>query len=82
MGLLYGRAGRLNTKNGGFRPGQGDDQLLACKSVAAVLVLVAFLKAAQFFQAFPGLGRLVQVAAAGSHTACCGTTSASLWRLR
>jgi Na+/melibiose symporter-like transporter len=22
MGLLYGRAGRLNTKNGGFRPGQ------------------------------------------------------------
>ena len=23
MGLLYGRAGRLNTKNAGFRPGQG-----------------------------------------------------------
>jgi hypothetical protein len=22
MGLLYGRAGRLNAKNGGFRPGQ------------------------------------------------------------
>jgi hypothetical protein len=22
MALLYGRAGRLNTKNGGFRPGQ------------------------------------------------------------
>ena len=22
MGLLYGRAGRLNTKNAGFRPGQ------------------------------------------------------------
>jgi len=22
MGLLHGRAGRLNTKNGGFRPGQ------------------------------------------------------------
>jgi hypothetical protein len=22
MGLLYGRARRLNTKNGGFRPGQ------------------------------------------------------------
>ena len=83
MGLLYGRAGRLNTKNGGFRPGQGDDQLLACKSVAAVLVLVAFLKAAQFFQAFPGLGRLVQVAAAaGSRTACHGTASVSLWRLR
>ena len=82
MGLFYGRAGRLNTKNGGFRPGQGDDQLLACKSVAAVLVLVAFLKAAQFFQAFPGLGRLVQVAAAGSHTARHGIASASLWRLQ
>ena len=24
MGILYGRAGRLNTKNAGFRPGQGD----------------------------------------------------------
>ena len=24
MGLLYGRAGRLTTENGGFRPGQGD----------------------------------------------------------
>jgi hypothetical protein len=23
MGILYGRAGCLNTKNGGFRPGQG-----------------------------------------------------------
>jgi hypothetical protein len=22
VGILYGRAGRLNTKNGGFRPGQ------------------------------------------------------------
>jgi hypothetical protein len=22
MGFLYGRAGRLNTKNAGFRPGQ------------------------------------------------------------
>ena len=22
MGLLYGRAGRLNTENGGFRPGR------------------------------------------------------------
>ena len=24
MALLYGRAGRLNTKNAGFRPGQSD----------------------------------------------------------
>jgi hypothetical protein len=39
----------------------GDDELLVCKSAAAVLSLVAFLKAAQFFQAFPDLGRLVQV---------------------
>ena len=29
MGLLYERAGRLNTKNGGFRPGQGGDVRLA-----------------------------------------------------
>ena len=26
MGLLYGRAGRLTAKNGGFRPGQSWDQ--------------------------------------------------------
>ena len=28
MGLLYGRAGRLTAKNGGFRPGQwlSDDE--------------------------------------------------------
>jgi hypothetical protein len=26
MGLLYGCAGRLNTKNAGFRPGQYLDQ--------------------------------------------------------
>jgi hypothetical protein len=25
MGLLYGRAGRLTAKNGGFRPGQWDE---------------------------------------------------------
>ena len=25
MGLLYGRAGRLSTENGGFRPGQIDE---------------------------------------------------------
>jgi hypothetical protein len=27
MGLLYGRAGRLTAKNGGFRPGQNLQQL-------------------------------------------------------
>jgi hypothetical protein len=27
MGLLYGRAGRLNTENGGFRPGQWSKRL-------------------------------------------------------
>jgi hypothetical protein len=27
MGLLYGRARRLNTKNGGFRPGQTLERL-------------------------------------------------------
>ena len=26
MGLLYGRAGRLSTKNAGFRPAQGGDE--------------------------------------------------------
>jgi hypothetical protein len=25
MAFLYGRAGRLNTKNGGFRPGQEEE---------------------------------------------------------
>jgi hypothetical protein len=29
MGLLYGRAGRLNTKNAGFRPGQEVEALVA-----------------------------------------------------
>jgi hypothetical protein len=29
MGLLYGRAGRLNTKNAGFRPGQKIDRFLS-----------------------------------------------------
>jgi hypothetical protein len=28
MGLLYGRAGRVNTKNAGFRPGQYPLELL------------------------------------------------------
>ena len=32
-----------------------------CKQAAAVEVLLAYLKYAQFFQAFPGLGRLVQL---------------------
>jgi hypothetical protein len=27
MGLLYGRAGRLTTENGGFRPGQMPDEV-------------------------------------------------------
>ena len=26
MGLLYGRAGRLKTENGGFRPGQNSNR--------------------------------------------------------
>jgi hypothetical protein len=30
MGRLYGRAGRLNTKNGGFRPGQCAQARLGC----------------------------------------------------
>ena len=34
MGLLYGRAGRLTTKNGGFRPGQADATRCALGSVA------------------------------------------------
>jgi hypothetical protein len=25
MGILYGRAGRFNTENAGFRPGQWED---------------------------------------------------------
>jgi hypothetical protein len=29
VGLLYGRAGRLNTENGGFRPGQWADEAVA-----------------------------------------------------
>jgi hypothetical protein len=35
MGLLYGRAGRLHTKNGGFRPEQwaGLEQLAAGRSL-------------------------------------------------
>jgi hypothetical protein len=35
MGLLYGRAGRLNTKNGGFRPGQCGSAKLVCKGGGA-----------------------------------------------
>ena len=36
-------------------------ELWWCKQAAAVAILLAHLKAAQFFQAFPGLGRLVQL---------------------
>ena len=33
-GLLYGRAGRLNTKNAGFRPGQWKEQAQAQREAA------------------------------------------------
>jgi hypothetical protein len=36
MGLLYGRAGRLNTENGGFRPGQSRDLSRGNATVRAV----------------------------------------------
>ena len=35
MGLLYGRAGRLTAKNGGFRPGQKPAGLFSCPATAA-----------------------------------------------
>jgi hypothetical protein len=34
MGLLYGRAGRLNTRNGGFRPGQEQAEAVAARGEA------------------------------------------------
>ena len=34
MGLLYGRAGRLTAKNGGFRRGQGALKVLGLESEA------------------------------------------------
>jgi hypothetical protein len=36
-------------------------ELWWCKQAATIVVLLAYLKAAQFCQASPGLGRLVQV---------------------
>ena len=35
MALLYGRAGRLTTKNGGFRPGQIENTGIAASLLAA-----------------------------------------------
>ena len=32
MALLYGRAGRLHTKNGGFRPGRAEKNIAAMRT--------------------------------------------------
>jgi hypothetical protein len=48
MGVLYGRAGRLNTKNAGFRPGQDDDLEEMAQVTPAELELVAPLAGEEF----------------------------------